>query len=90
LTNELDLEILKQHPNAEIVYILHEKFIINDPSNENERQEGKEKIMKALHNITWITYRSFLERPLLNSTYKSDAGWGCMIRTGQMLLFQAL
>jgi len=37
--------------------------------------------------VTWITYRSMLERPLLQSNYKSDAGWGCMIRTGQMLLF---
>jgi hypothetical protein len=56
---------LKQYPNAEIVYILHQKFVINDPTDEAKRQAGKEQIMMALNSITWITYRSLLERPLL-------------------------
>jgi len=40
--------------------------------------------------VTWITYRSDLEWEILGSRFRSDAGWGCMIRTGQMLLFQAM
>jgi cysteine protease ATG4 len=27
-----------------------------------------------------------LERPILGSQIRSDAGWGCMVRTGQMIL----
>jgi len=40
--------------------------------------------------VTWITYRSDLEWDIQGSKYRSDAGWGCMLRTGQMLLFQAM
>ena len=49
-----------------------------------------DEIQELFHSITWFTYRRGIERPLKNSQETSDAGWGCMLRTGQMLLFQAL
>ena len=37
----------------------------------------------------WFTYRSRFS-PLLNSRVTSDMGWGCMIRSTQMLFARAL
>jgi len=48
------------------------------------------KFIEAFKSICWFTYRDNLENALVGSSLKSDAGWGCMLRTGQMILFQAL
>ena len=84
-----------------VAYILREKF---HPSNvkrsskihfseENHMRELSqivEQIQEAFQSITWLTYRCNLEMPLYKSNKTSDAGWGCMLRTGQMLLCQAI
>jgi len=49
----------------------------------------------------WLTYRSHLAHPITadnhrrwqwssHKSWSSDAGWGCMLRTGQSLLANAL
>ena len=44
----------------------------------------------SFQGITWFTYRNNIEQNLIGSALRSDAGWGCMLRTGQMILFQAI
>jgi hypothetical protein len=40
------------------------------------------EIEDAFESITWFTYRAGIEQSLHGSNKTSDAGWGCMLRTG--------
>ena len=51
--------------------------------------EGLRRFADDFRSRAWITYRrNFV--PFAGSTYAADAGWGCTMRSGQMLLANAL
>ena len=48
-----------------------------------------EEFNKSFSKIPWFTYRTgFPVIPLTEIT--NDVGWGCMVRSGQMIMCQAL
>lgn len=49
-----------------------------------------QEFMENVRKLLWFTYRSQFGQAIKGTPYMSDAGWGCMIRTGQMILGQSL
>ena len=70
--------------------LLHSKYINRTNCPKNHVKYLNDKFSMDFQSITWFTYRDHLEMNLQGSSLKSDSGWGCMLRTGQMILFQAL
>ena len=52
----------------------------------------QEDLLNILKNIPWFSYREKFEqiKDEQNNIYTSDAGWGCMLRSSQMILAQGL
>ncbi|RID64962.1 hypothetical protein BRARA_D00195 [Brassica rapa] len=57
--------------------------------SEAESLEEADAFRQDFSSLILITYRRGFE-PIGETTYTSDVGWGCMLRSGQMLFAQAL
>uniref|UniRef100_A0A6Q2YZ43 Cysteine protease n=1 Tax=Esox lucius TaxID=8010 RepID=A0A6Q2YZ43_ESOLU len=74
-------EYLEDLPDTdEPVWILGECY--------NAKTE-KTELLSDVHSRLWFTYRKKFS-PIGGTGPSSDAGWGCMLRCGQMILAQAL
>jgi cysteine protease ATG4 len=56
---------------------------------EKASDTAHKQFLDAFAHLLWFSYRRDFA-PIDTSSYTSDAGWGCMLRSGQMVLGQAL
>lgn len=94
--NETSYFFSSEKQQKPVAYILNEKFNPNNVRASRHRDAKDDhmqyinkivnQIQESFEAITWFTYRANIVRPLYGSNKTSDAGWGCMLRTGQMML----
>ena len=80
-------ELRTAEPAAEVlgagrVFVLGKVYAADD-------EERVVRVVHDVHSRFWFTYRSGFA-PIGTTSLTSDAGWGCMLRSGQMILAQAL
>lgn len=67
-----------------LIQIFDKKYKLNDGKEE-------EDFTKKLQNLIYFSYRSNFEEIIYkNNRFTSDAGWGCTIRVGQMMIAQGI
>ncbi|XP_013864351.1 cysteine protease ATG4D [Austrofundulus limnaeus] len=64
------------------VYMLGKSYNLRD-------ERDKEQFRRSFASLLWLTYRRGFS-PLPGSSLTTDSGWGCVLRTGQMLLARGL
>jgi len=64
-------------------------LIDNDSSSSNNYWPHVTTFLRKFRTVIWFSYRKDFP-PLGPAQITSDIGWGCMLRTGQMLLAQCL
>ena len=72
---------IKFVPKDSLIHILNKAYDPNEPKD-------LDKLNKELNKFLLITYRSNYKEQINTkneSKYTSDCGWGCMIRSSQMI-----
>ncbi|XP_015692368.1 cysteine protease ATG4B [Oryza brachyantha] len=65
------------------------KLVSEESSSDSDSESGHAAFLEDFSSRIWITYRKGFDA-ISDSKYTSDVNWGCMVRSSQMLVAQAL
>ncbi|KAG8044029.1 hypothetical protein GUJ93_ZPchr0458g22645 [Zizania palustris] len=65
------------------------KLLSEESSSDSDSDSGHAAFLEDFSSRIWITYRKGFDA-ISDSKYTSDVNWGCMVRSSQMLVAQAL
>ncbi|XP_068248587.1 cysteine protease ATG4D-like [Palaemon carinicauda] len=89
-TVNLKTNFSRDSPVYLLASVYHKSFGENDDvASEEIEENGMEAFKRHFYSLIWCTYRR--QFPTLHdSTLTTDCGWGCMLRSGQMMVAHAL
>lgn len=103
--NTLDPYVSEDKPNFASAFQSDINYALPDPTmhfqlgknksvecskSSDSLSEANEQLSSFMANVACFTYRSNWGDPIPNTRLFSDAGWGCMIRVGQMAFFNCI
>ncbi|XP_066965957.1 cysteine protease ATG4D-like [Macrobrachium rosenbergii] len=89
-TVNLKTNFSRDSPVYLLASVYHKSFGENDDEASEEIEEnGMEAFKRHFYSLVWCTYRRQFPT-LQDSTLTTDCGWGCMLRSGQMMVAHAL
>ena len=98
LTMEALSDVLLEHKLPHTVWLLGVRYTLAPPpmGQRAESRETEQTVVDESQNFKldmwsrlWFSYR-YNFHPISGTELTTDTGWGCMIRSGQMLIGQAL
>jgi len=67
------------------VYLFSKQFLMH-----SEHSQGYGDFVNAFRKVVWLTYRKSFIPMQPPSSFTTDTGWGCMLRSAQMLLARVI
>lgn len=89
-TVNLKTNFSRDSPVYLLASVYHKSFgESDDDASEGIEENGMEAFKRHFYSLIWCTYRRQFPT-LQDSTFTTDCGWGCMLRSGQMMVAHAL